>query len=170
MLGFRWPSFLVTALLSCHSPLDTAERTTTNFFFFSSHFHPFFPLFLWSHGLYLSFIVSISQIRRPLVRNKTAIDIRIESCDLLRLFEVKDYIKNTKREIDLAFGDLIEILGIGIILVQLLWIFIRMLVWYTVFAVWESKPILMKIYITSMGKKARIFASNSLLSLWELKI
>lgn len=53
------------------------------------------------------------------MRNKTAIDIRIESCDLLRLFEVKDYIKNTKREIDLAFGDLIEILGIGIILVQL---------------------------------------------------
>lgn len=51
------------------------------------------------------------------MRNKTAIDIRIESCDLLRLFEVKDYIKNTKREIDLAFGDLIEILGIGIILV-----------------------------------------------------
>lgn len=132
----------------------TPPREPRRIFFLFVSLSSFPSPFLWSHGLYLSSIVSASQICRPLVRNKTAIGILIESCDLLRLLWGKG-LKNMRRETDLAFGDLIEILGVAIILAQVLWIFIRMLFGITLFSLHESLLILMKIYVISIEKKHR---------------
>lgn len=54
--------------------------------------------------------------RRSSGTKQRCIGILIEFYDLLRLLKVKGYVKNTKRETDLAFGDLIGILSIVIIL------------------------------------------------------
>jgi len=143
MPGFCWPSFLVTALLSCHSPLHTVERTTTNFFF-SSHFHAFFP----SLSLAIIDFICRSLCRsfkyRPL-RNKITIGIRVEFYNLLRL-----RIRNKHETWDRFSLHKFNSQRIAIIFAQF-WI-IRILVWYVVSAAWESRLILIKIYVISIKK------------------